>query len=157
MSGEVFPRRRSLSGEVFPRRRSCVETLRAPSFPLVTPPLGFPRYRAPEGALKGELGSLEAWRLRSLALLVGLRPTPRPFFFRKGDTRRETEGGGRGQRRSRRATDGARDVSRPQLRLCGPSLFPGRMEYRRERGGAWDAKNILSGYEPSNTPFGAKT
>ena len=33
--------------------------------------------------------------------------------------RRETEGGGRGQRRSRRATDGARSVSRLTLRLCG--------------------------------------
>ena len=33
--------------------------------------------------------------------------------------RRETEGGGRGQRRSRRATDGARSGSRPPLRLCG--------------------------------------
>ena len=30
----------------FPQRRFCVETLRAPSFPLVTPSLGFPRYRA---------------------------------------------------------------------------------------------------------------
>ena len=38
-------------------------------------------------------------------------------------TRRETEGGGRGQRRSRRATDGARSGSRPLLRLCG-SHFP---------------------------------
>ena len=33
--------------------------------------------------------------------------------------RRETEGGGRGQRRSRRATDGGRSGSRPPLRLCG--------------------------------------
>ena len=52
--------------QVLPRRRSCVETRRAPSLPLVAPPLGFPRYRAPEGALNGKLGSLEAWRLRSL-------------------------------------------------------------------------------------------
>ena len=37
--------------------------------------------------------------------------------------RRETEGGGRGQRRSRRATDGAQSGSRPLLRLCG-SHFP---------------------------------
>ena len=35
-----------MSGEVLPQRRSCVETLRAPSLPLVAPPLGFPRYRA---------------------------------------------------------------------------------------------------------------
>ena len=34
-------------------------------------------------------------------------------------TRRETEGGGRGQRRSRRATDGARSGSRLPWRLCG--------------------------------------
>ena len=73
-----------MSGEVLPRRRSCVETLRAPSLPLVAPPLGFPRYRAPEGALKGELGSLEAWMLGSLVLLVGLCPTLRlPFFIKR--------------------------------------------------------------------------
>ena len=56
-----------VSGEVLPRRRSCVETLRAPSLPLVAPPLGFPRYRAPEGALKRgmrKFGSLEVQLLR---------------------------------------------------------------------------------------------
>ena len=37
--------------------------------------------------------------------------------------RRETEGGERGQWRSRRASDGARGVSRPLLYLCGPH-FP---------------------------------
>ena len=43
-------------------------------------------------------------------------------------TRRETEGGGRGQRRSRRATDGARSGSRPLLRLCGKAPpFSGRL------------------------------
>ena len=41
-----------VSGEVLPRRRFGVETRRAPSLLLVAPPLGFPRYRAPEGALK---------------------------------------------------------------------------------------------------------
>ena len=101
-------------GKVFPQRRSCVETLRAPSLPLIAPPLRFPRYCAPEGALKGGLGSLEAWRLGSLVLLVGHYPTPRLLI-----SRRETEGGGRGQRRSRRATDGARSGSRLPSRLCG--------------------------------------
>ena len=48
-------------------------------------------------------------------LLAGLRPTLCFSPLR----RRETEGGGRGQRRSRRATDGARGGSRQQLRLCG--------------------------------------
>ena len=43
-------------------------------------------------------------------------------------TRRETEGGGRGQRRSRRVTDGARSGSRPLLRLCGKAPpFSGRL------------------------------
>ena len=37
--------------------------------------------------------------------------------------KRETEGGGRGQRRSRRATDGARSGSRPPLRLCGSKAY----------------------------------
>ena len=46
-----------VSGEVLPRRRFGVETRRAPSLPLVAPPLGFPRYRAPEGALKEMIGS----------------------------------------------------------------------------------------------------
>ena len=43
-------------------------------------------------------------------------------------TRRETEGGGRGQRRSRRAPDGARSGSRLLLRLCGKAPpFSGRL------------------------------
>ena len=84
-------------GKVFPRRRFGVETLRAPSLPLVTPPLGFPRYRAPEGALKR--GG-------------------------KRHTRRETEGGSRGQRRSRRATDGARAFRAPFGVFAVPFLFP---------------------------------
>ena len=58
---------------VFPRRRFGVETLRAPSLPLVAPPLGFPRHRALNGGL-------EAWRRGRLALLVGFRPTPRLSF-----------------------------------------------------------------------------
>ena len=52
-----------------------------------------------------------------IGVLVGRCPTPR--FFPEQTARRETEGGGRGQRRSRRAADGARSGSRPQLRLCG--------------------------------------
>ena len=46
-------------------------------------------------------GSLEAWRV----VRGGGRPVP--YTIRTG---RETEGGGRGQRRSRRATDGAQAV-----------------------------------------------
>ena len=53
--------------------------------------------------------------------VAGRCPTLRHFLEKV--TRRETEGGGRGQRRSRRATDGARSGSRPLLRLCG-SHFP---------------------------------
>ena len=54
---------------------------------------------------------------------VSRRPIP-PTASSEGGflgkaTRRETEGGGRGQRRSRRATDGARSGSRALLRLCG--------------------------------------
>ena len=69
-----------MPGEVLPRRQSCVETRRAPSLPLVAPPLGFPRYRAPEGALKGELGSLEAWRFGSLILASLVARLPRVLF-----------------------------------------------------------------------------
>ena len=46
-----------LSGEVFPRRRFGEETQRAPSLPLVTPPLGFPRYCVPEELSK------ERWKV----------------------------------------------------------------------------------------------
>ena len=37
---------RDVRGKWRPQRRFCVETRRAPSLPLVAPPLGFPRYRA---------------------------------------------------------------------------------------------------------------
>ena len=46
-----------------------------------------------------------------MPLAEGLRPTPLLFV------RRETEGGGRGQRRSRRATDGA------QVFRASPCVF----------------------------------
>ena len=62
---------------------------------------------------------------------VSRRPIP-PTASSEGGflgkaTRRETEGDGRGQRRSRRATDGARSVSRPIASLrFGGELFLGR-------------------------------
>ena len=69
---------KSPSREVFPRRRFSVETLRAPSLPLVTSPLGFPRYRV----LKG---SLEAWRFGSFG--GALPHTPTFFKARNGGRR----------------------------------------------------------------------
>ena len=70
-----------------------------------------------------------------------LRPTPDLSSLEK-TTRRETKGGGRGQRRSRRATDGARSGSRPPLRLCGPN-FPrtllGKCRFRR----LWQIECVL--------------
>ena len=66
---------------------------------------------------KWKFGSLEVW-----FCWWGVAPRPDLSSLEKA-TRRETEGGGRGQRRSRRATDGARSGSRPLLRLCG-SPFP---------------------------------
>ena len=116
------------------RRRSCVETLRAPSLPLVAPPLGFPRYRAKGAA--------------SAAPENGERKTERPYGATDGvpekATRRETEGGGRGQRRSRRATDGARSGSRLTLRLRGPH-FP-RTVLVRSRGYAYSRDALAGGF-----------
>ena len=76
--------------EVLPRRRSCVETQRAPSLPLIAPPLGFPRYRAPKGALKRErwkFGSLEVWKF---SFYGGASPHILyiPYFFTQGAKRR---------------------------------------------------------------------
>ena len=105
-----------VSGEVLPQRRSCVETLRAPSLPLVAPPLGFPRYRAPEGALKGELISLEAWK-------VGVVGVALPHTLTSYLTARN------GGRRSRSAAKPQSDrwspkrFAPPPLRLGG-SIFP---------------------------------
>ena len=116
------------------RRRSCVETLRAPSLPLVAPPLGFPRYRAKGAA--------------SAAPENGERKTEHPYGATDGvpekATRRETEGGGRGQRRSRRATDGARSGSRLTLRLRGPH-FP-RTVLVRSRGYASSRDALAGGF-----------
>ena len=42
----TFLEGRNVRGKWRPQRRFCVETRRAPSLPLVAPPLGFPRYRA---------------------------------------------------------------------------------------------------------------
>ena len=73
------------------------------------------------------------------------RPCGRRMAF-PSNRRRETEGGGRGQRRSRRATDGARGGSRLPLRLCGP-LFPGHcrpfFQNRLENGKtvSWESQN----------------
>ena len=96
-----------MSGEVLPQRRSCVETRRAPSLPLVAPPLGFPRYRAPEGTLNGKSGSLEAWKF---LFLKGRCPTPRLLFFRKGYKARN------GGRR-------ARSAAKPQSARWNPRRF----------------------------------
>ena len=74
-----------MSGEVFPRRRFGVETLRAPSFPLVAPPLGFPRYRAPEGALKRGIGSLAD---SLIGVLSGALPYILIILIRQGAKRR---------------------------------------------------------------------
>ena len=62
---------------------------------------------------------MEAW-LISFGIRGGALPHTLAFLKPR---KRETEGGGRGQRRSRRATDGARSGSRSQWRLCGPN-FP---------------------------------
>ena len=64
--------------------------------------------------IKGRLDALlEVWKLGGWEVwLWGAAPLSR-----------ETEGGGRGQRRSRRATDGARSGSRLPLRLCGSHFF----------------------------------
>ena len=76
--------------------------------------------------------SLRACTLRFLfSVLRGAkRPFPAPAGTSDGraltaySDRREPEGGGRGQRWSRRATDGAQRGSRLLLRLCG-RIFPG--------------------------------
>ncbi len=90
-----------VSGEVLPRRRSCVETLRAPSLPLVAPPLGFPRY-----------GSLEAWKFsfyeEALPHILYI-----PYF-------KARNGGRRSQPQSDRWSP---KRFAPPLRLCGPN-FP---------------------------------
>ena len=59
--------------------------------------------------IKGRLDALlEVWKLGGWEVwLWGAAPLPDLSSLEKA-TRRETEGGGRGQRRSRRATDGAR-------------------------------------------------
>ena len=90
--------------QVLPRRRSCVETRRAPSLPLVAPPLGFPRYRAPEGGLE--------------AYFVG-GTLPHIFIILLPDKARN------GGRRSRSAAKPQSDRWSPKrfappLRLCGP-------------------------------------
>ena len=62
-----------------------METLRAPSLPLVAPPLGFPRYRAPEGALKRGIGSLAD---SLIGVLSGALPYILIILIRQGAKRR---------------------------------------------------------------------
>ena len=109
---------RNVRGKWRPQRRFCVETLRAPSLPLVAPPLGFPRYRA-KGVANARPGERSVQAQRAKPSTATKRPCEATDGVPEKATRRETEGGGRGQRRSRRATDGARSGSRPPSRLCG--------------------------------------
>lgn len=56
--------------------------------------------------------------------MVGHGPT---HYFSLKSARHETESDDRGQRRSHRATDGARSVSHLPLRLCESLLFPDKI------------------------------
>ncbi len=88
-----------------------------------------------KGRSKGA-GSLADW-----SSWGGSAPPPDLSSLEK-TTRRETEGGGRGQRRSRRATDGARSGSRPPLRLCGPN-FPRTLLGKRRSRRLWQIECVL--------------